>query len=168
MTSLAAGERFTINSRKYDGTIRRSWECELVKADTESVDLIGVFAQSVDHPDLGRIDAGTISRERFYLNRWYNYFVFEQPDSTLRNYYINICMPPTIAEGVIDYVDLDIDLILWPDGRLVRLDLDEFEANADLYRYPSFVRSTARKTLDEIISLLDGLAPETLDQPISL
>lgn len=157
--NFTPGERITINSRKYDGSIRRSWQCDFVRAEGDAIDLVGVFEQAVAHPDLGPIKAGTISKERFYLDRWYNYFLFEEPGAPPRNYYINICMPPTIGDRSIDYVDLDIDLIIWPDGRVATLDLEEFEANAQALDYPLHVRETAIKTLDELVSLLSDEGP---------
>jgi protein associated with RNAse G/E len=118
-----------------------------VKKDAEKIELVGTFEDRVEHPDLGIIEAGTVSHERFYLNRWYNYFIFEQPPGSLRNYYINICMPPSISDGVVDYVDLDIDVIVWPDGRMVTVDMDEFEANGKIYSYPDHVREITLETL---------------------
>lgn len=147
------GTPFTINSRKYDGTIRRSWKCEFVAADGDSIDLVGRFEVEVEHPDLGRIEKGTVSHERFYLNRWYNYFRFEHPAGTLRNYYINICMPPRISAGVIDYVDLDIDVIVWPDGRVVTVDVEEFEANAKEFGYSPEVIDSASSTVKALHEL---------------
>jgi len=149
---------YRVNSRKFDGSIRRSWKCEFVSSDADKIDLIGSFDQTVEHPDLGIIEAGTVSHERFYFNRWYNYFVFEQPAGTLRNYYINICMPPEIGDGVIDYVDLDIDVIVWPDGRSQTLDLEEFEANSVKFSYPADIENKAKLTLAE----LDELVRKTL------
>lgn len=141
---------YTVNSRKFDGTIRRSWKCDFVSRDDEKIDLIGSFEQQVDHPDLGIIEAGTISHERFYFTRWYNYFVFEHPAGSLRNYYINICMPPEVNDNVIDYIDLDIDLIVWPDGRWRTLDLEDFEANTLAFGYPDDVADRALATLAEL------------------
>src|SRR5690606_10794206 len=46
----------TVNSRKYDGTVRRSWAGEVVATSDSAIDLVGVFDGSVDHPDLGRIE----------------------------------------------------------------------------------------------------------------
>lgn len=152
--NLHPGERFTVNSRKYDGSVRRSWQCDLVEQDDHRIDLIGYFEHPVDHPDLGRIEAETVSRERFYLDRWYNYFVFEHPPGILRNYYINICMPPTIGARVIDYVDLDIDVIVWPDGEFETLDMDEFRANANVFGYPEEVIKSAMAALQEIEKLM--------------
>lgn len=140
-----------INSRKYDGSLHRSWECDLISFDGEEIECRGVFKQTVDHSDLGLIPAGTISHEKFWLSRWYNVFRFEEPDGSLRNHYFNISMPPTIDGNIIEFVDLDIDVVLWPDGRVLTLDLDEFEQNRRIFCYPSEVVEMASKTLNEIL-----------------
>lgn len=59
-------------------------------------------------------------------------------------------MPPKISAGVIDYVDLDIDLLVWPDGSVIILDMDEFETNSEIYTYPDRVRRLAIETLEMI------------------
>lgn len=157
---------YTVNSRKIDQTIRRSWKCDFVSSDDDKIDLIGTFEERVEHPSLGIIASGTLSRERFYFNRWYNYFIFQQPDGKLRNYYINICMPPVVSDDAINYIDLDIDLIVWPDGRWQTLDLEEFEANRVEFGYGESVTEQALATLTELERLmvrvsLDGI--ETLN-----
>jgi protein associated with RNAse G/E len=162
------GTPFTINSRKYDGSIRRSWKCDFTASTDDSIDLVGRFEKAVEHPDLGRIEQGTVSRERFYLSRWYNYFRFEHPDGTLRNYYINICMPPLVRPGVIDYVDLDIDVIVWPDGEWKTLDRDEFEINANTFGYPDDVRLFAVKALEDIIAVVSKNSGKTSELSATL
>ncbi|HQU93427.1 MAG TPA: DUF402 domain-containing protein [Pyrinomonadaceae bacterium] len=141
---------YTVNSRKFDGAIRRSWTCEFVFEDAEKIDLVGSFEHRVEHPDLGPIEAGTISRETFYFNRWYNFFIFKQPNGRFRNYYINICMPPEIGDATIDYVDLDIDLVVWPDGGWQTLDLEEFHENRLKFNYPDEVSNRVMETLKEL------------------
>ena len=59
-------------------------------------------------------------------------------------------MPPKISDSVIDYVDLDIDLLVWPDGRVITLDIDEFETNSEIYAYPDIVRRHALEALETI------------------
>ena len=122
----------------------------MIEKNEEWIDLVGFFRETVHHTDLGSIEKGTVSRERFYLDRWYNYFIFEHPPGNLRNYYFNICMPPKISDSVIDYVDLDIDLLVWPDGRVITLDMDEFETNSEIYAYPDIVRRHALEALEKI------------------
>ncbi|CAN5386464.1 DUF402 domain-containing protein [soil metagenome] len=152
-------QQITVNSRKYDKTIRRSWKCELVECRGQSLVFRGVFASDIEHPDLGLIKCGTISLEYYWLDRWYSIFRFDEPDGAFRNYYCNINMPPIFADGVLDYVDLDVDIVVWPDQSYQVLDLDEFEQNADLFGYPDEIRTKVTKTLIELKDLIacDGL-----------
>ncbi|MDI1241777.1 MAG: DUF402 domain-containing protein [bacterium] len=154
---------YTVNSRKIDRTIRRSWKCDHISTDNDKVDLIGSFEQSVEHSALGIIASGTISRERFYFKRWYNFFIFQHPTGNLRNYYVNICMPPVVSDATIDYIDLDIDLIVWPDGQWQTLDLEEFEANRVEFGYPESVAARALATLAELERLMVRVSLEGID-----
>jgi protein associated with RNAse G/E len=66
-------------------------------------------------------------------------------------------MPPMVGFRVIDYVDLDIDVIIWPDGRIQVLDLEEFEENSQIYSYPLNVIETAIGVKDSILNEPLGL-----------
>jgi len=145
----------TVNSRKYDGNIRRSWNCELIEQQDSLLVFVGEFLEQVEHQDLGCIEKGTTSYEYYWLDRWYNIFRFHEPSGTLRNFYCNINMPPTFSDGVLDYVDLDIDIVLWPDYRYVVLDRDDYERNADVFGYPGWVRDKVEETLNELLELID-------------
>lgn len=143
-----AGASFVVNSRRIDGSLRRSWAAELVDRTDLVLELAGTFRESVDHPDLGEIAAGTISKEVFFYDRWFNYFEFLEPDGRFRNYYFNICLPPTISEASVDYVDLDIDLIVWPDRSVSILDVEEFETDRDRFKYPPEISDGVFETLE--------------------
>ena len=149
----------TINSRKYDGHIRRSWKGGLIHSDKDLLILVGTFSEDIEHNDLGHIKKGTVSFEHFWLELWYNIFRFHAPEGTLMAHYANITMPPTFAENVIDYVDLDIDVVVWPDGRVVVLDRDDFEHNKIKYSYPDEVIQQAENGLSEVLAIIkaDGL-----------
>jgi uncharacterized protein len=145
----------TINSRKYDGHIRRSWKGGLIHQDKESLILVGTFSEDINHNDLGHIQKGTVSFEHFWFDRWYNIFRFHEPDGTLKAHYANITMPPMFENGVIDYVDLDIDVVVWPDGRVVVLDRDDFEKNKVKYGYPDEVIQSAEDALAELLAIIE-------------
>jgi len=121
---------FTINSRSFDGRIKRSWKGELMEIDGSRLTFIGEFDQTVEHPELGIIHSGTVSHEYFWTDRWYSIFRFVGPDGSFRNFYCNINMPPSISGEVLDFVDLDIDIVVVPDGEVQVLDEDEYEQNA--------------------------------------
>ena len=152
----------TVNSRKYDGAIRRSWQCRLTEQTVSRLVLVGNFDSDVDHPDLGLVRKGTISYEYYWLNRWYNVFRFHEPSGGLRNYYFNICMPPAFDGEHLDYVDLDIDLLVQPDLSFVVLDREDFEHNAKALGYPAEVIEKTHETLNELVAMVERreLPPE--------
>lgn len=158
-------QQVTINSRKYDLSLRRSWKCDLIEQNDSLLLLVGEFDEDVEHPGLGDIKRGTLSYEYYWPGRWYNIFRFHEPGGGFRNYYCNIAMPPTFENGVLEYVDLDIDLVVWADSSHEILDLAEHEQNAIRYGYPEEVRSMAATALEELLSLaknkeLPGQNPE--------
>src|SRR5215204_1223750 len=129
----------TILSKNYDGTIRRSWNCELIEENGMELVFVGEFDKDISHPELGLIKRGTISYEYYWLDRWFNVFLFQEPTGEFRNYYCNVNMPPLFAAGVLEYVDLDLDLLVWPDNSYHVLDREEYITNADLFDYPEAV-----------------------------
>jgi len=149
------GEIVTINSRKYDLSIRRSWECRLLEQTGSLLVFAGIFDDDLSHPELGLIRRGTISYEYYWLDRWYNIFRFHEPSGSLRNYYCNINLPPSYKKGVLDYVDLDIDVVVWDDFTYKVLDMDEYEVNAAAFVYPEYVTSKVKKAVTEIAVLIE-------------
>lgn len=117
--------------------------------------VVGTFDRDIEHADLGLIHTGTISREYYWLDRWYNVFRFHSPDGTLRNYYCNVSLPPTFEKGVLDYVDLDLDIVVWPDFTCDILDRDEYAANAVNFNYPHSVRSKVAKSMADLSKLIE-------------
>lgn len=118
--------------------------------------LDAVFAEEIEHDLLGTISAGTVSREYYWLDRWYNVFRFSHPDRKLRNYYCNINVPPRFDGRVLSYIDLDIDVLVAPDLTYKILDEDDFERNANFYPYPENLQANARAALAELTRLIES------------
>ena len=135
---------YTIVSLNYGGEVRRSWPCRLIERAMPLLVFEGKFDTEVIHPHLGRIKRGTVSIEYFWLDRWFNVFRFHEPDGTFRNYYCNVAMPPTVSENVVDFVDLDIDLIVDRNGTISILDEDEYEHNAIRFDLPRIDSNNGR------------------------
>ena len=149
------GRTVTIISREFDGSIGKSWTCELVEQRGPLLVLVGKFDREVSHDHLGRIERDTISHEYYWLDRWYNVFRFHEPNGSFRNFYCNINMPPTFENGVLDYVDLDIDILVAKDWTYSILDKDEFEENAAKFGFSPDLRAKAVKAVDEVIALIE-------------
>lgn len=148
---MILGDEIIVNSRRFDKSLKKSWNCRVTDIQSSALTLVGEFAEEVTHPDLGTIEAGTVSTEYFWLGRWYNIFRFERPDGTLRNWYCNICMPPTFGVNVLDYVDLDIDVVIWPVGRVEVLDEDEYTRNRLRFAYPLEVQEMTNLALQQVL-----------------
>ena len=151
-----SGQEITVISRKYDLSIRRTWRCRLLEKKEPLLVLVGEFVESVEHSDLGLIEKGTSSYEYYWLDRMSNVFRFHLPDGRLRNYYCNINLPPIFDGTTLDYVDLDIDLIVWPDRRVLTLDEDDFAANADKFNYPTELRRNVSDTLSGLKAMVEA------------
>ena len=145
-----------VNACKYNGEIHRSWKCDLVARNDSLLTLIGVFDRQINHPDLGVIRRGTISYEHYWLDRWYNIFRFHEPGGELKLFYCNINQPPHFENGVLDYVDLDVDVLVDADLQHRVLDLEEFAANSIKYEYPPELIVKVYETTAEIINLIES------------
>ncbi|MCO6510781.1 MAG: DUF402 domain-containing protein [Aridibacter famidurans] len=146
----------TINARKFDFSLHRSWKARLVTAEGPLLTFLGQFEQDVIHPDLGSIEKGTHSIEYYWLDRWYSVFRFHEPEGAFRNFYCNINQPPVLSdEGELDYVDLDMDILVAGDHSYEILDREEFRENSLKYRYPELTVLNALDALQELVHLID-------------
>ncbi len=85
--------------------------------------------------------------ETYYSDRWYNIFeMHDRTDDHLKGWYCNISRPATIEEDSVSFVDLALDLLVYPDGRQLVVDEDEFAA----LPLDEAERSQARRALDEL------------------
>ena len=148
-------EEIVVHSCKHDGRVNRSWPARVIRRDGPLIVLEGVFAEEVRHTLLGVIEAGTVSVEVYWTDRWYSVFRFAEPDGALRSFYCNVNTPAEFDGRLLRYVDLDIDVLVAPDFSLRVLDEDEFAAHAEQYGYPEELKANARRALGELITLVE-------------
>jgi len=97
--------------------------------------------------------------ETYYTDRWYNVFeIRARDDDHLRGWYCNITRPAVIDEWSVSYIDLALDLLVFPDGRQIVLDVEEFDA-LDL---PEAQRLNAWAALKQLKSYFKALQSETI------
>ena len=146
----------TINSRKFDGEIHKSWAAEFLNEQGLLLTFVGEFEKEIKHPRLGVIGRGTVSYEFYWLDGWFNVFRFHEPGGDLRNFYCNISMPPKFENDVLDYVDLDIDVLVWKDFSVELLDLDEFAENSARFNYPLEIKNKTEENLEKLLELIEN------------
>jgi uncharacterized protein len=129
---------------RYDGQIiQRTQNCLVVEA----------FFNISDKPFHGiTIRTNDRSIEWFFSDRWYNIFeIHDRDDDHLKAWYCNITMPAEFSPGIINYIDLALDVLVYPDGSFLVLDEDEFD---ELELDPKS-RVKALEALDQLVSLVE-------------
>jgi protein associated with RNAse G/E len=124
---------------RYAGRILRRWpEAVLLEAhfNRDDLDFHGIPFKRGDR-----------FLEMYYADRWYNiYELHDREDDQLKGWYCNVCLPAEFKDGQVTYVDLALDLLVYPDGRQLVLDEDEF---AEL-KLDGKTGSQARAALEEL------------------
>jgi uncharacterized protein len=152
---ITAPAEVTVRALKYDGAEYRRWQARVGRREAPLIVLEAAFEFDVQHHLLGDIQRGTRTIEYYWLDRWYNVFRFLNSDGSTRLFYCNVNTPPTFADDVLTYIDLDIDILVQPDLSYQVLDLEEFAANAALYVYSREIKRQAQAAVDELISLIE-------------
>lgn len=122
---------YTVYKLDHKGTEQYSYEGEVLTRDAWHVCLRAVFG--FPSRDLGYIHLkeGDIFTEWFYSQRWYNVFhIVDVETGRLKGYYCNITRPATIADDYVKAEDLALDVFVYPDGKTLVLDEDEYAALA--------------------------------------
>jgi protein associated with RNAse G/E len=91
--------------------------------------------------------------------RDWNLEVMWEPDWRPSKHYVNIALPSTWHDGTLRFVDLDLDISWWFDGRVVLLDVDEFTEHRDRFGYPDDVVERAWAAVDEVRGLISMRTP---------
>lgn len=151
-------QQITINSRKFNGQIHRSWKADFIEKQDSLLIFVGEFEEEVRHSKLGVIRRGTISYEYYWLDRWYNIFKFHEPEGRLRNFYCNLNMPPEFQNNVLDYIDLELDVLVSKDFDVEILDREEFEDNSNLFGYSEDLIAKTYETLQELLKIIENRA----------
>jgi len=68
--------------------------------------------------------------------------------------YVDVTDRPVRENGLIEAVDLDLDVVRRWDGRVELLDEDEFEEHQFLYHYPADVIAQARATSGDLMRMV--------------
>ncbi len=118
----------------YDGHETWHWSGKLVER-RDDVTVIDAFFNARPR-DLGymKLESGDLFHEFYYADRWFNVYQVSGADDVLKGWYCNITKPARFSDQEIAYVDMALDVFVYPDGRALVLDEEEFQENrARLY-----------------------------------
>jgi len=119
----------TVIKRRHDGAEVWRYTGKVLERTTDAIVLEAFFTRN-DMP-LGYVTLrhGDRMVEYFYADRWYNIFqIHDVDDNHVKGWYCNFTRPAHLADGVVAADDLELDLFVYPDGRILVLDEEEFDA----------------------------------------
>ncbi|MCK9293379.1 DUF402 domain-containing protein [archaeon] len=90
-----------------------------------------------------------------FKEKWFNAFVFYKNDKK-QKFYFNIASPASIKDKYIEYIDMDIDLVVSSDFKKVEiLDMEEFKSHIKEYNYSDFFIKNSLGALEQVKELKD-------------
>jgi len=63
-------------------------------------------------------------------------------------------MPPKFTNGILSYIDLDLDILVQPDFSYQILDVEDFERNAKACSYSLELQANVRQAVDELTGMI--------------
>jgi uncharacterized protein len=127
--TMPVGQTIIVVKRDHDGREVLRWPGVILEEGTTYLVLEARFER--DDIDLGYtiFRRGDRFVEHYFTDRWYNVFeIHDGDDDHLKGWYCNFTRPATLNDGLLSADDLALDLWVYPDGRQLVLDEDEFEA----------------------------------------
>jgi len=72
-------------------------------------------------------EAGDVAVTKFREGRWWYPTAYRSDDGETKGTYVNVCTPVELFPDAARYVDLHVDVVKFPDGRVERVDDDELD-----------------------------------------
>ena len=146
------GQSITVYKLDYQGQIVLEYRGVELERTPNSIVLEAYFARN-DYPTgYHTFKKGDRMVEWFFSDRWYNIFALHHRDSdTLEGWYCNITRPARLEIDAIYAEDLALDVMVYPDGRTLVLDEDEFAA----LDVDDTTRQQAQAALAELLHLVE-------------
>jgi hypothetical protein len=143
-------EPVQITKYKYGKSAPFSYNGRILDLSREQIVVEAFFALDDQSYDEVVIKKGDRFIETYFSRRWFNIYEIHDRDSDLlKCWYCNVAEPAVFEPGKIWFIDLELDLLVYPDGRKKIMDEDDFEAR----HFPSDLAYSARSALEVLINM---------------
>jgi uncharacterized protein len=123
----------TISKLGHDRRTIFAWQAEIIERTDECLLVLAPWAARKEPMFLGYtvFEYGDSFLERYYFDRWFSIWeVRSHRNGRTKGWYCNICQPVELDGDQLRFVDMELDVFLYPDGRFVILDEDELASAA--------------------------------------
>ena len=151
MRTIKEGDKLQIHCYKHDGSLHRTCDEATVIEVTDEVLICANYKTQIIESGGTRYHTKEPAILLFYKNEWFN--VIGQIKETGLFYYCNIASPYIIDDGLIKYIDYDLDLRVFPDGSFKVLDRNEYRYNKQKMNYSKELEKVIQHELTKLIDM---------------
>lgn len=154
---LRSGKKLQIHSYKHDGSLHRVWLSTFIIDDNMDYLVTGNQATKVIEHD-GR---SWYTKEPaicyFFEKEWFNIIAMMKKDGI--HYYCNISSPYVYDGEAIKYIDYDLDIKMFPNGRMMILDQKDFDDHSNQMDYPEDIKKIILVAMEDLKSWINERRP---------
>lgn len=157
----------TVHSTKYDGSLHNHFQPTLLEAGEWGwLTYLGMH-QRVDSYR-GTYTSRHHNFRWHWRDCWWDAMLIFDAQGRWLEWYCNVVTPPQLNDGVLTFVDLDLDVVWHRERGLLIADADEFEVNALAMAYPQELIQQAWQTAQEVKQKIANGAWRFAEEPQTL
>ncbi len=145
-------EMVFIQSYKHDGSLHRTWSKGYVLEADEEKYVVVTNKTWVIESDGRRWFTREPAICFFYTKKWFN--VITMIRKTGIYYYCNLASPSLYDGEAIKNIDYDLDVKVFPDGKIDILDEDEYDEHRLKMNYGEEIESIVEKAMEDLLQII--------------
>jgi protein associated with RNAse G/E len=139
----------TIHSTKYDGSLHNHFQAQLLdEGEWGWLTYLGMNQRVESYR--GIYTTRHHNLRWHWRDTWWDAMLIFDAQGRWLEWYCNVVTPPTMTNGVLTFVDLDLDIVWHRERGILIADADEFEAHAVQMAYPHDLIQRAWQTAQEV------------------
>ena len=145
------GSAMQVHCYKHNGKIHRTWDEVIVLDETDDWLVCGNDKVKITESDGRSHKTKETAIIFFYKTRWFH--ITAQFKTTGLYYKADMASPFLIDEGIIKYIDYDLDLKVFPDGDFRVLDRNEYKYHKKIMKYSEDLDLILQSELTDLINM---------------
>lgn len=143
-----------VQAYKHDGRLHRQWSPAFLVEETDEYWALASRMSSVIESDGRRWMTKEPAIFLLFKKEWMNVIAMFKENGGIC-YYVNIASPTISDQGLLKYVDYDLDVKLYPDLVEKTLDEKEYAHNAQLYGYDEKLKKVIEGAKKKVSAMID-------------
>ena len=147
------GSLIYVQSFKHDGSLHRTWSLGFVIEANSERTVVVTNKTWVTEADGRKWYTREPAICFFYPNHWFNILCMMRKTGVY--YYCNLASPAIYDGEALKHIDYDLDVKVFPDGKIVLLDEDEYDDHSREMNYPETIKTIIEDELQELLDWIE-------------